>query len=101
MAVWRVWEQHWWASLEEHPTLGLVEASVRAALHNSEVPFIIWRFEQTELMTGFQASSWVYMILAALAMVSQVVLDATVTVLQVLVMQRLPDVGNSLQSAPR
>lgn len=61
------------------------------------VPFIILRLEHTGLMTGFQASSCVSVIFAAAAMATHVVLTATVVVLHVLVIQRLPDVGKSEQ----
>lgn len=63
-------------------------------LTQSVVPFIMSRLEQTGLMTGFQASSCGSVMFAAVAIAVQVVLTATVTVLHVLVMQRVTEVGN-------
>jgi hypothetical protein len=63
----------------------------------SVVPFIMLMLEQTGLMTGFQALSWVSVMPAASAMAAHVWLTSTVTVSHVLVMQRLPDVGKSAQ----
>jgi hypothetical protein len=61
------------------------------------LPFIMSRFEQTGLITGFQANRCTSLMSADAAIAEKVVFFATVTGLQVFVMHRLPDVGKSAQ----